>query len=53
MKVFKYIFKKKLLITITILLLLVESICTFVTPYISSVAIDYGIQQNGIIYATP
>lgn len=53
MKVFKYIFKKKLLIAITIFLLLVESLCTFVTPFISSVAIDYGIQQNGIIYATP
>lgn len=53
MKVFKYIFKQKLLITIAIILLLVESLCTFATPYIASVAIDYGIQHNGIVFATP
>lgn len=53
LKVFKYIFKQKLIIAVAIALLLVESLCTFVTPYISSIAIDYGIQQGGIVYATP
>ena len=53
MKVFKYIFKQKLLIAVAIALLLMESLCTFITPYISSVAIDYGIQQGGIVYGTP
>lgn len=53
MKVFKYIFKQKLLITFTIMLLLVESLCTFATPFISSFVIDYGVERNGIIYAVP
>lgn len=53
MKVFKYIFKQKLLISIAIVLLLVESLCTFATPYVASIAIDYGIQNNGIVFATP
>lgn len=30
-----------------------ESLCTFATPYIASVAIDYGIQHKGIVFATP
>lgn len=33
--------------------MVVESVCTFVTPYISSLAIDYGIQQNGIVIGAP
>ena len=53
MRVFKYIFKQKLLISIAIVLLLVESLCTFATPYVASIAIDYGIQHHGIIFATP
>lgn len=53
MKVFKYIFKQKLLITLTILLLIVESLCTFITPYISSLVIDYGIHQNGVMIGVP
>ena len=53
MRVFKYIFKQKLLITITIILLLVESICMFSTPYVSSIVIDYGIQQHGIMIGVP
>ena len=42
-----------MLITIAIILLLVESLCTFATPYIASIAIDYGIQHKGIVFATP
>lgn len=53
MKVFKYIFKQKLLISIAIVLLLVESLCTFATPYIASIAIDYGVQNHGIVFASP
>ena len=34
-------------------MLLLESLCTFATPFISSFVIDYGVESNGIIYAVP
>lgn len=53
MNLFRYIFKRKVLIVVTILLLLAESLCLLFVPFLGSVVIDYGIQQHGIVYSSP
>lgn len=53
MNLLKYIFKNKLLIWITIVLLVFESSCMLVVPFLGSIVIDYGIQQKGLIFTSP
>lgn len=53
MKILLYIKKYKLAAVIIAILLMLQSITSFIVPYISSSIIDVGIQQGGIEYATP
>lgn len=50
MKLFKYIFKHKLLSLITIFLLTFQSMTMLVVPFVGSLSIKYGVEYNGVVF---